>query len=371
MRTNDNLFLRIMSGFLIACLVSGCASYENVRHGTVKHITASPVIEQQSITVPVTALDDSSLDDYKLRPNDVLNISIESALDSAPRMSAASAPGVAGAPSAGAPSAGAPSAGAPSAGQPRKIDSSGHVVLPLAGRVKVAGLTLDQARERIGEALMKFYKEPAVVVELSQPLYLLGQFKAPGVYDMDRPVNLLQGLALGHGPDSSANLRGALLVRNNKIVAADIYELLFKGDTRQNIGLRGGDTIYIPEAKGQPVFIFGAVKSPGPVPMFNGQLSLLQALSSTGFTDVSYDHRIRVIRSLSPTRGELILVDYDKMMKGEAMPFMLAEGDIVFVPKSTISNWNTALNELLPTLQAVGAVLNPFVQLKFLMDKNN
>ena len=113
------------------------------------------------------------------------------------------------------------------------------------------------------------------------------------------------------------------------------------------------------------------MKTPGPVTMVNGQLSLLQALSISGFGDTSYDHRIRIIRSLSTTRGELILVDYDKIMQGEAMPFMLAEGDIVFVQRSSIGNWNTALNELLPTLQAVGAVLNPFVQLKFLLDRNN
>lgn len=345
----------------VACF-TGCARFEDVRHGTVKYIAASSVIEQQSVSVPPQVLDEASLDNYQLRPDDVLNISIENSSDSAPPRGAVT--------SSSGPAAALSAPAAPAAPPSRKIDSSGNVVLPLAGRVKVAGLTLAQARDRINDALMKYYREPAVVVELNQPLYLLGQFKTPGVYYMDRPLNILQGLALGQGPDSSANLRGARLVRNNKIVAADIYELLFKGDTRQNIWLRGGDTIYIPDAKSQPVFVFGAVKTPGPVPMVNGQLSLLQALSATGFTDVSYDHRIRVIRSLSPTRGELILVDYDKLIKGDAMPFMLADGDIIFVPRSSMGDWNTALNELLPTLQAVGGVLNPFVQLKFLMQKN-
>ena len=42
------------------------------------------------------------------------------------------------------------------------------------------------------------------------------------------------------------------------------------------------------------------------------------------------------------------------------------DGDIVYVPKTGITTWNQAMNELLPTFQLIGAILNPFVQLKFL-----
>jgi polysaccharide export outer membrane protein len=36
------------------------------------------------------------------------------------------------------------------------------------------------------------------------------------------------------------------------------------------------------------------------------------------------------------------------------------------VPQTLISTWNQALQQLLPSLQTLGAVLSPFVQIKFL-----
>ena len=68
------------------------------------------------------------------------------------------------------------------------------------------------------------------------------------------------------------------------------------------------------------------------------------------------------------TRGALLVVDFEKIMHGQALPFPLMEGDIVYVPRSGIGNWNMAINEILPSLQAISNVLQPFVQIKFLKD---
>ena len=353
MCNQGNLFGRIVFVMMGMVLFAGCTRFKAVPDRSTRQIALSPVIEQQTVTVPIAATSETPSEDYLLGPNDVVNVTLSSEMEVANKTTA-------------------PTVSSPALPLGHRIDSGGFVAVPLVGRIKVGGLTTQQAGERVEAVLKKYYQAPMVTVELvqpkSQPLYLMGQFKGPGIYYMDQPMNLIQGMAMGHGPDANANLRNARLIRNSKIAPIDIYELLYNGDMRQNIWLRGGDTVFIPDAKAQPVYVFGAVKTPGPVPLANGQLSLLQALAVTGFGDVSYDHRVRIIRSLSTTRGELIVVDYDKIMRGEAMPFMLAEGDIVFVPKSPIGNWNAALNEILPTLQAVGAVLNPFVQLKFLSD---
>ncbi len=77
----------------------------------------------------------------------------------------------------------------------------------------------------------------------------------------------------------------------------------------------------------------------------------------------------RSIRSLSTTRGELLIVDFDKILRGEALPLPLMQGDIVYVPRSNFGAWNDALNEMLPSLQAISTILQPFVQLKFLSEE--
>jgi polysaccharide export outer membrane protein len=109
------------------------------------------------------------------------------------------------------------------------------------------------------------------------------------------------------------------------------------------------------------------VKKPGPVPMLQGGLNLAQAIGSAELRDTGYDFKhVRIIRSLSTTRGELLVIDFDKILRGEALPLPLMAGDIIYVPRSNLGAWNDAINEILPTLQAISAVLQPFVQIEYL-----
>jgi polysaccharide biosynthesis/export protein len=332
--------------------MAGCAGYSSHPPGTVKSIEladVSPVVTSEQVTIAGEPLSASPPFDYLVGPGDILSVTIYGL----PNFSSEGRPEL------------------PSAAKGSRVDSAGTIQVPLVGSVQVAGLSLQQIRDRLQDSFRKYLKNPSVVVEIveykSHPLYLLGQFKKPGTHYMDRPVNLLQGVSLGDGLDSTANLRGARLLRGKKIVPVDIYSLLHDGDQRQNVWLSPGDTVYVPDNTLQNVFVFGAVKTPGPIPMKNGQLSLHQAVAAAGgLGDTSYDRNIRIIRSITPTRGELIVVDLDKILAGEAKPFPLIDGDIVYVPKGLVGNWNQAINELLPTFQLLGAILNPFVQMKFL-----
>jgi polysaccharide export outer membrane protein len=253
-----------------------------------------------------------------------------------------------------------------------RVDENGNIKLPYLGTIHVGGMSLPQIQNRILELAKKYIKDPWVIAEVgtykSHPLYLLGQFKNSGTFYMDRPLNLLQGIALGSGFDSSsADLSSARLIRDKKTVPVDINDLLTKGDQRQNIWLKPDDTIYIPDKSNQLVFVFGAVKKGGPVPIPPGGLTLSQAIATAELRDTGHDFRyIRIIRSLSATRGELMVVDFDKILRGEAMSLILRQGDVVYVPKDGFGNWNDALNEILPSLQVFSAVLQPFVAIKYL-----
>lgn len=338
--------------WMISFELTGCAvAQKKLEAGLVKQIEGlqhSSIIERESVSVLSENEAPPPSPDYVIGVNDALYANVN-----------------------GRPELGSPLATTGKV-QGSRVDGKGFVHLPLVGKIQVAGLTIEQVRERLEEAYRPFIKNPWVVVEVSdyrsQPLYLIGQFKNPGVVYLDRPVNLLQGIALGNGLDNSADLRGARLVRNNQILNVDIYDLLHDGAVTQNIWLRPGDIIFVPDNKLQNVFVLGAVKKPGAVPLSHNQLSLVQAIAAAGgLEDLGYEERhIRIIRSLSTTRGELITLDMEKMLRGEAIPFSLIAGDIVYVPRSGLGDWNQTLNEILPTLQTIGALLNPFVQIKFL-----
>jgi polysaccharide export outer membrane protein len=325
----------------------GCAPYLDLPAGTVKDIGSS-VVDRQQVVLPAPVPESAPAKDYQVGPGDVLMLNVS-----------------------GRPEFTVTTPGGTGKVQGSRVDGSGALHLPMVGSVPVAGLTLAQIEQKLTVLLKKYLHEPWVVVEIaeykSQPLYLLGQFRISGTYYMDRPLTLVQGLALGNGFDPSANLRSSRLTRDGKIVPVDLYDLLLNGDVRQNIWLKSGDTLYIPDNRNQQIFIFGAVKKPGAVPIPPGGLNLAQAVASAELRDTGYDFRhVRIIRSLSTTRGELIVVDYDRVLRGEALPIQLCEGDIVYVPKSGFGTWNDVIADILPSLQVVSNALQPFVSIKFL-----
>jgi polysaccharide export outer membrane protein len=81
--------------------------------------------------------------------------------------------------------------------------------------------------------------------------------------------------------------------------------------------------------------------------------------------------RVRIIRSLTNTTGELIIVDFEKTMRGEALPFSLQDGDLVFVPQGKLQSWNDVIADLLPSLNLISSLLQPYVQLKYLFGSNS
>lgn len=335
---------------LLLCLVSlsGCATYKDLAAGTRHEITASAIVSAEEVSVPTVAPETAPSRDYRVGPGDVLLLDV----NGKPEFTVAS-----------------PSASGKVQGN--RVDGAGNIHVPMLGAVPVSGLTISEIESKLAVLFRKFLQDPWVVVEVaeykSQPLYLLGQFRASGTYYMDRPLTLLQGIALANGFDISANLKAARLTRDGRTLPVDLYKLLQGGDNSQNVWLKAGDSIYLPDNRNQLVFIFGAVKKPGPVPITPGGLNLAQAIASAELRETGYDfHHVRIIRSLSATRGELMVVDFDMVLRGQALPIPLCEGDIIYVPKSGFGTWNDVIADILPSLQTVSAILQPFVSIRYL-----
>jgi polysaccharide export outer membrane protein len=254
------------------------------------------------------------------------------------------------------------------------ITADGYITIPMAGPIKIGGMSVIDAQNKIANALSPFIHNPQVAVQIvdaqSMRYYLLGSFINPGVKYPVHQLRLLDALALGGSVDMvHADLYQAYVAHNNVKLPIDLAALLTEGDMSQNIPLAPGDAIVIPTADHENAFVFGAIAKPGIVPFQSGSLSLPQALGAAGFDLSNYtDARLSRVRIIRP-RGrdaEFFVVDAAAILRGEAAPFALQPGDIVFVPPNLIATWNQAIGELLPSLQTVGAVLNPFVSIKYL-----
>jgi polysaccharide export outer membrane protein len=185
-----------------------------------------------------------------------------------------------------------------------------------------------------------------------------------------RELSLLEALALGGSVDvSQADLYQAYVAQGQTKLPVDLHALLIDGDLSQNITLAPGDTIVVPSSENENAFVLGAVGAPGPVKFQGGELSLLQALSAAGLNLQNYTDarlgQIRIIRS-SGRNAAFFVVDANKILNGQAVPFALQPGDVVFVPPSPVATWNQALRELIPSLQTVAYSLSPFVSIRYL-----
>jgi polysaccharide export outer membrane protein len=347
------------TSFILFCLVSlaftGCTPDAVPPAGAPATQQSNAIISEQmeSLTADeLRAVSDQSPDGaYRLGPDDLISISVYLH-----------------------PELNVPIAGQTGNGDGALITSDGTVELPLIGSVKLGGLTLQEAQAVLTADYATFVVHPNITVQINQAqslrYYLLGAFSSPGVKFPVHPLTLLEALALGGTVDiPQADLYQAYVAQGSVKLPIDLYALLLDGDLSQNIELASGDVIVIPTSSSEAAFVFGAVGKPGPVPFTPAGLSLLQALSSAGLDLPNYTaaslSSVHIIRAHGRTAAYMI-INADLIMNGQAAPFALEPGDIVFVPPTGVATWNQVLSQLIPSLQTVSAVLNPFVAIKYL-----
>ncbi|MGH9428357.1 MAG: polysaccharide biosynthesis/export family protein, partial [Terriglobia bacterium] len=94
--------------------------------------------------------------------------------------------------------------------KPVWIDTGGFINLPLVGRMKAAGLTVQELEAELNAQLKPFVKAPHVVVAISefrsQPVSILGLVTTPGVLQVQGRKTLLEVLSLAGGlrPEAGA-----------------------------------------------------------------------------------------------------------------------------------------------------------------------
>lgn len=98
------------------------------------------------------------------------------------------------------------------------VDDAGYVQLPMAGPVKVGGLSADEATRQVTALLgRKYLRNPqvAVSVDLPAPRYVSveGEVKMPGVYELTSNMTLLGALARAQSPSVTAKLDEIVIFR--------------------------------------------------------------------------------------------------------------------------------------------------------------
>jgi len=77
------------------------------------------------------------------------------------------------------------------------VNAAGYIILPLIGKVKVAGLTQTQASDKITKMYKKYLNTPSIYLEvLNKRIFVLGEVNKPGVIPLDKEkMTLFEAIA--------------------------------------------------------------------------------------------------------------------------------------------------------------------------------
>jgi polysaccharide export outer membrane protein len=251
--------------------------------------------------------------------------------------------------------------------KPIWIDTSGFINLPLVGRLKAAGLTVQELEVELNARLKAFVKEPHSVVTVSefrsQPVSVLGMVTTPGVHQVQGRKALLEVLSVAGGlrPEAGAvakitrrleygqiPLPNAATDASGQFSVADVHlKALLEGRSpEENILVRPHDVISVPKA--EILYVIGEVKKAGGFVLSDRRrTTVIEALAmAEGMLPEANRKKADLLR-LEPGKDDRrkIEVKLDKIMAGKEADIALQAEDILIISPSVMKGIKRRMGE--------------------------
>ena len=216
------------------------------------------------------------------------------------------------------------------------VSKEGTVQVANVGQVKVAGLSIEAATERIKQQMAKS-SYPSLNSNESKLALTIGDIRTiqvsvigamkSGKYNVSALSNVLSVLTEAGGPNEIGSFRNIELIRNNKLESKiDLYQFMQYGDQKQMMSLKDNDVIRIPAFKSR-LEIKGQAKRPGIFePNVNESFKHILEYAG-GFDDTAYTALVKVIQKTDKERAikDLYASEFDK--------YIPTGGDVIMISK--------------------------------------
>ena len=237
-----------------------------------------------------------------------------------------------------------------------KVSNEGRIQVDNVGQIKVAGLTIEAAIERVKQQMSRSAYptlgrgESKLALTLGDirtiQVTVIGAYKSAN-YSVSSLSTVLSVLTLAGGPSDIGSYREIELIRDNKVFKKiDLYHFMQSGDQSQNIGLKDHDVVRVPPYKNR-IEIKGQVKRPGIFELVGGE-TFDQFIKYAGnFDDTAYTAWVKVIQKNDKEKAikDLAAADFGK--------YEPQGGDVIQVSK--------ILDRFQNRVKLTGAVFRPDV----------
>jgi len=138
------------------------------------------------------------------------------------------------------------------------VSSKGFITCPFLGDIKAEGLTISELAEKIREPLARdYFVEPQVFITLKESksaewkIYVMGKVKKPGAYEFKHGLTALDACILAGGFEKFAAPNRATITRREnggyKVIKINLNKI--KDGKTKDVFLRPGDRVYIPGSR--------------------------------------------------------------------------------------------------------------------------
>lgn len=256
--------------------------------------------------------------------------------------------------------------------KPFRIDGDGNINLPLLGRLHVAGMSLQELEVDLVKRLREYIREPQVFISVvqfrSEPVFFVGLFTRPGIYNLQGTRNLTEMLSNvgGTAPNASRHititrheeygpipLPTAVVDPEKKISSVEISlgSLRENVNPAENILLQPYDVVSVGRA--ELVYMNGEIGRTGGIELGErDSVSMLQAISQAG--GLSHDAKKSKVRILRPVLGTnrryKIEIDVSELYDGKGLDVPLLPNDVVYIPRSYVRQFWERVGALATTM---------------------
>lgn len=194
-----------------------------------------------------------------------------------------------------------------------KINRDGSITLAETGLLQVGGLTFNQAKTLIESRVRagSIGSEAAVSMGKLRTInvFVTGEAKYPGSYAVSALTTVTQAMFVAGGVSEIGSLRDIRVNRAGQTIARfDLYDLLLRGDSRNDVTLQHGDVVFIAPVSAI-VTVEGEVHRPALYELRNNE-TLADLLSMAGGAKAQAYPRAAVLERINQQNlREIVNVD--------------------------------------------------------------